>query len=99
MLYHFRDKDTGEPAEFEYRMADAPPLDSEVRRDGRTWVRVVSPDVQVAGSGFRGSWATEIECPSLPPNATGKKSKRGFAVCENAKEAREVTAKMGLGWE
>ena len=99
MIYHFRNPATGEVIEHPFRMTDAPPIDSEVTIDGTTYIRIVSPSVQVAASGFRGSWATEIECPSLPPDATGKKSKRGFAVCADAKEARDTTASLGLAWE
>lgn len=42
MMYEFIDTETGERREFDFRMADAPPLDSEIERGGRRYRRVVS---------------------------------------------------------
>jgi hypothetical protein len=98
VIYDFIDKETGEPAEFNYPMSEAPPLDSEVVRDGRTYIRVVSPEVGIAPNGFNGDWLQNMRCPSLPPWATDKHDRNGVCIVENAREAREIAARHGLEW-
>lgn len=99
MIYHFENKRTGEVGEFEYRMKDAPPLDSEVYRDGETWVRIVSP-VQAAGNGFLGDWKFPARCPQLNPNMPeGARDKYGCVVVRNAQERRKICSKYGYGWD
>lgn len=98
--YSFTSKSTGETREFFYRMADAPPLDSEVERDGDTWVRIVSP-LQVNGRGFQGDWQYPARCPQLNPNEVkeGGRDKHGCVVVRSARERRNICAKYGYGWD
>lgn len=98
--YAFQSKTTGESREFFYRMADAPPLDSEIRRDGDTWVRVVSP-IQAAGRGFQGDGRYPCRMPQLNPKTVkeGGRDKHGCVVVRSGRERRNICAKYGYGWD
>lgn len=99
MRYDFQNKTTGEVRAFNFPMREAPALDSEMQADGDTWVRIVSPEAGIATDGFSGAWAEGMSCPSLPVDITGRKCKKGFALVENAREARNIASRLGLAWE
>lgn len=98
-VYHFENKRTGDIGEFFYPMSECPPLDSEVERDGETWVRIVSP-LQINGRGFQGDWQFPARCPQLNPNiAEGGRDEHGCVVVRSARERRDICAKYGYGWD
>lgn len=92
-MYEYVHKPTGDRIEEFHSMEDAPPLGSTIRRDGRTWVRVMS--VPQLAPIWNRRFIAHSQAPGDPdaPHHVGPERLPAFT---SQRECDEFAAKKGL---